>query len=139
MVSAYNKYKVRNFTILAFPCNQYDHQEPGSNEDIKKFVAGYNVTFPMFSKVNVTNETDQPGVIFPGVIDPVYQYMLSCFPGYIPWNFEAKFIFDMNGIPLTRFTPAQNFTEVETFIVKMLDARDNQTKLQNQRRTQALR
>jgi len=128
MVAAYNRLKARNFTILAFPCNQFGHQEPGTNEQIKQFVSGYNVTFPLFSKVNVTDESDKPGSIFPGVIDPVYQYLLSCFPGYIPWNFEAKFIIDMNGIPLRRFTPAQNYADIESFVVQMLDARDQRAK-----------
>jgi len=119
----YSKYSYRNFTILAFPCNQFAHQEPGTNEDIKKFIANYNLTNPFFSKVNVTDCTNCTQV-YPAVISPVYQYLLRCFPGTIPWNFEAKFILDMNGIPLTRFTPGQNFADIENFIVQMLNARD---------------
>jgi len=107
------------------------HQEPGTNEDIKRFIAGYNLTNPFFSKVNVTAETDNPS-IYGATISPVYQYLLSCFPGIIPWNFEAKFIVDMNGIPLRRFTPGQNFADIEAFIVQMLDARDNLTRSNGQ-------
>jgi len=124
--SIYPRLKSRNFTILAFPCNQFLHQEPGNNTQIKQFIAKYNLSNPnppFFSKVNVTDQTNDP-LIFGGVVAPIYRYILSCFPGYITWNFEAKFIVDMNGIPLRRFSPGQNFTQDEEFIVQMLDARD---------------
>lgn len=51
----YDKYRDRGFTILAFPCNQFGAQEPGSNEEIVKFAQEkYGVTFPIFSKVRDT-------------------------------------------------------------------------------------
>ena len=47
LVTLYNQYKNKNFEILAFPCNQFGAQEPGSNKEIKDFVKKYGVTFQM--------------------------------------------------------------------------------------------
>lgn len=61
----YEQYKGRGFRVLAFPSNQFFNHEPGTNEEIKKFVKRYNVTFDMFAKVNVKG----PDAI------PLYQYL----------------------------------------------------------------
>jgi glutathione peroxidase len=50
----YNKYKNKDFVVLGFPCNQFMNQEPATNEEIKEFCSlTYDVSFPMFSKIDV--------------------------------------------------------------------------------------
>jgi glutathione peroxidase len=99
--SLYEKYKDRGFVIVGVPANNFAQQEPGTNEEIKKFCSNkYNVTFPMMSKVSVLGE-DQT---------PLYRFLTdkSANPqvgGDIKWNF-TKFLFDRNGNPVARFEPA---------------------------------
>ncbi len=53
----YDRYKDQGFVILGFPCNQFDNQEPDSNEKIQaSCLLNYGVTFPLFKKINVRNE-----------------------------------------------------------------------------------
>jgi glutathione peroxidase len=98
--STYEKYKEKGFTVLGFPANEFGHQEPGSNEEIKSFCSSkYKVTFPMFSKIVVKGEG----------IDPLYQFLTSKetnpkFPGEISWNF-AKFLVNRKGEVIARFSP----------------------------------
>jgi glutathione peroxidase len=97
----YEKYKDRGFVIIGIPANNFAQQEPGSNEEIKKFCSNkYNVTFPMMSKVSVLGEDETP----------LYRFLTdkSANPqvgGDIKWNF-TKFLFDRNGKPVARFEPA---------------------------------
>lgn len=93
----YEKYKDKGFEILAFPCNQFGGQEPGSNEDIKKFCSTkYSVTFPLFGKIDVNGENAAP----------LYKYLKSEKSGLITdnikWNF-TKFLIDKNGKPIKRY------------------------------------
>jgi glutathione peroxidase len=96
----YQEYADQGFVILAFPCNQFGGQEPGSEADIKKFCSTkYNVSFPMFSKVNVNG--DQAA--------PIYKYLTGKpvdpkGEGPISWNFE-KFLIDREGQLVARFAP----------------------------------
>ncbi len=83
--------------ILGFPANNFGGQEPGSDEEIKKFCqVNYDVTFPMFSKVSVKG-ADQ---------HPLFNYLTSVqnpdFTGEIKWNFE-KFLVDKDGKLIRRF------------------------------------
>ena len=96
----YRTYRGRGFEVLAFPCNQFGAQEPGSAEEIATFCsATYGVTFPMMEKVDV-NGDDR---------NPVYEE-LTAFPdadgeaGDIQWNFE-KFLVSADGTILQRFRP----------------------------------
>jgi glutathione peroxidase len=97
----YEKYKDRGFVIVGVPANNFAQQEPGTNDEIKKFCSNkYNVTFPMMSKVSVLGE-DQT---------PLYRFLTdkSANPqvgGDIKWNF-TKFLFDRSGKPVARFEPA---------------------------------
>ncbi|MEI6784944.1 MAG: glutathione peroxidase, partial [Verrucomicrobiota bacterium] len=90
------KYKARGFTVLGFPCNQFGAQEPGTNEEIKRFCsAQYQVTFPLFDKIEV-NGPNRP---------PLYVRLAgegSPFPGDIKWNF-SKFLLGRDGAVLNRF------------------------------------
>ena len=57
----YAKYHARGLEVLGFPCNQFGHQEPGSDTDIKSFCdLNYSVEFPIFSKIDVNGDTAHP-------------------------------------------------------------------------------
>lgn len=93
----YEKYEQSDFVILGFPANNFGGQEPGSDEEIAQFCeANYGVSFPMFSKVSVKGN-DQ---------DPLFKYLTSQpnqdFTGDINWNFE-KFLIDKEGNLVRRF------------------------------------
>lgn len=102
------KYKGRGFAVLGFPCNQFAGQEPGSDEEIKSFCeTRFDVTFPLFSKIDVNGEGRHP----------LYEYLTSQEtqpdgPGDIKWNF-AKFIIDKKGEVVARFDPAAEPTSKE--------------------------
>jgi glutathione peroxidase len=96
----YEKYKDKGFVIVGVPANNFAQQEPGTDQEIKKFCSSkYNVTFPMMSKVSVLGEDKTP----------LYQFLTDKssdpqFGGDIKWNF-TKFLFDRNGKPVARFEP----------------------------------
>jgi glutathione peroxidase len=99
--AVYEKYKDRGLVIVGVPANNFMQQEPGTNEEIKKFCSNkYNVTFPMMAKVSVLG----------GDKAPLYQFLTDkstnpTIGGDIKWNF-TKFLFDRNGNPVARFEPA---------------------------------
>jgi glutathione peroxidase len=99
--AVYEKYKDRGLVIVGVPANNFAQQEPGTDEEIKKFCSNkYNVSFPMMSKVSVLGDDKTP----------LYQFLTdkSTNPtvgGDIKWNF-TKFLFDRNGNPVARFEPA---------------------------------
>lgn len=104
----YEKYKDQGFVILGFPCNQFLSQEPGTEEDIKKFCnTKYHVTFPLFSKIEVNGDG----------ASPLYKTLKSKKPGEIAWNFE-KFLINRKGDVANRFSPKvkPESTEVVTAI-----------------------
>lgn len=92
----YKKYKSQGFEILAFPCNDFKSQEPGSNEEIKNFCSiNYDVTFQLFDKISVKDDSKAP----------IYK-MLTDNPATgksaIRWNFE-KFLIDSEGNVVNRY------------------------------------
>jgi glutathione peroxidase len=99
--AVYERYKDRGLVIVGVPANNFAQQEPGTDEEIKKFCSNkYNVSFPMMSKVSVLGDDKAP----------LYQFLTdkSANPtigGDIKWNF-TKFLFDRNGNPVARFEPA---------------------------------
>ena len=96
----YEKYKDRGLVIVGVPANNFMSQEPGTDEEIKKFCTNkYNVTFPMMSKVSVKGDDKTPLYVFLTGKDSDPQ-----FGGDIKWNF-TKFLFDRNGNPVARFEP----------------------------------
>jgi glutathione peroxidase len=96
----YEKYKDRGLVIVGVPANNFMFQEPGTDEEIKKFCSSkYNVTFPMMSKVSVKGDDKTPLYVFLTAKDTDPQ-----FSGDIKWNF-TKFLFDRNGKPVARFEP----------------------------------
>lgn len=114
MVELYSKYSDQGLRILAFPCNQFGGQEPGSPEEIKKFAAGYDVKFDMMAKIKV-NGADTA---------PLWEYLKSKQGGtlgnFIKWNF-TKFVVDRKGQPVARFGPNEDpIPAVENSIKKLL-------------------
>jgi glutathione peroxidase len=111
----FEKYKDKGLVVLGFPCNQFGSQEPGTESDIKQFCSTkYNVTFPMFSKVDV-NGADAA---------PFYKYLTSqqtepAGDGKISWNFE-KFLIGRDGKVINRFSPRVSPTDAE--LVKAIEA-----------------
>jgi glutathione peroxidase len=92
----YQKYKGQGLVVLGFPCNQFHQQEPGTDAEIKQFcTATYNVTFPMFDKLEVNGANRHPlYVLLAGQDSP--------FPGDIGWNF-TKFLIGRDGKIVNRF------------------------------------
>ncbi len=92
----YEKYRDRGFTVLAFPCNQFGGQEPGTIEEILDFCSmRYNVSFPVFNKIEVNGPNRAP----------LYEKLTQAIPPEnISWNFE-KFLVGRDGQVLARFKP----------------------------------
>ena len=92
----YQKYQGQGLVVLGFPCNQFAHQEPGTDAEIKQFCTSkYNVTFPMFDKIEVNGPNRHPlYLLLAGKESP--------FPGNIGWNF-TKFLVGRDGKILKRF------------------------------------
>ncbi|XP_052208848.1 putative glutathione peroxidase 7, chloroplastic [Diospyros lotus] len=112
----YEKYKPQGFEILAFPCNQFGGQEPGSNPEIKQFACTrFKAEFPIFDKVDVNGPSTAP----------VYQFLKSSAGGFlgdlIKWNFE-KFLVDKNGKVVERYPPTTSPFQIEKDIQKLLAA-----------------
>jgi glutathione peroxidase len=110
----YRRYKDVGLVVLGFPCDQFGHQEPGSDAEIQRFcTATYDVTFPMFSKVKV-NGADA---------HPLYQLLKSEKKGalgleLIKWNF-TKFLVGPDGAVLARYGPADTPEAIEKDIQRL--------------------
>ena len=115
MQSLYEKYKDRGLEILAFPCNQFGSQEPGTNEQIEKFAKdNFNVTFRMFSKIDVNGSK----------AEPLWQWLQVAASGTltdsIKWNF-TKFLLDKEGKPVKRLAPKDEPDSLIPEIEKLLN------------------
>jgi len=109
----YRKYHDRGFEVLGFPCNQFGGQEPGSAEDIATFCSTkYDVTFPLFAKVDVNGAHAAP----------LFEHLKAAAPGAlgtkaIKWNF-TKFLVNAKGEVVERYgsstTPEQIDADVAT-------------------------
>lgn len=104
----YRKYKADGFTILGFPCDQFAHQEPGNDAEIKDFCQRtYDVTFPLFAKTSVNGPNTHP----------LYVYLKSACRGFlgskaIKWNF-TKFLIDRNGNVEKRYSPSASPEKID--------------------------
>jgi len=111
----YEKLHGGGLAILGFPCNQFGAQEPGSEAEIGQFcLKNYGVTFPMFTKIEVSGESAHP----------LYKYLKDAKPGLlgteaIKWNF-TKFLIDRSGEPVARYAPQVKPDELENPIQKLL-------------------
>lgn len=100
----YRAYRDRGFLVLAFPCNQFGAQEPGSPAEIEQFCQlNYGVSFPVFAKIQVNGRGAHP----------LYRFLKARKPGFlglftrgrIQWNF-TKFLVDRQGLAIARYGPA---------------------------------
>jgi glutathione peroxidase len=110
----YAKYKDRGFELLAFPCDQFGHQEPGSDAEIKSFCeTNYGVEFPVFSKIEVNGDS----------ASPVFKYLKNEKGGLlgdsIKWNF-TKFLVDKQGKVVERYAPTTPPERIAGDIEKLL-------------------
>jgi glutathione peroxidase len=95
----YREFSARRFAVLGFPCNQFGGQEPGNASEISTFcTTKYDVTFPMFDKIDVNGPN----------VHPLYDYMKREKSGLlgssIKWNF-TKFLVDRTGQVTARHAP----------------------------------
>ena len=136
----YQKYKDQGLEILAFPCNQFLGQEPGTNEEIQSFCSlNYSVTFPLFDKIDVNGEAESPLYTylkkqapfkgypegteeFATMLDEIHQKTGTGFDrgDAIRWNF-GKFLVSKDGKTILRFEPMVTPDMMEEAIQKMLE------------------
>ena len=133
----YKKYKDQGLVILGFPCDQFKHQEPGTDEEIAEFCRlNHGVTFPLMKKIDVFGEN----------ADPIFKYLTTQVPdeevhglkdkatmklvdglsksegrkdGEIRWNF-TKFLISKDGGVIKRFAPTTKPEDMEHDIQEML-------------------
>jgi len=110
----YGAYKDQGFEILDFPCNQFGHQAPGSDEEIVEFCQmTYNTTFRQFSKIDVNGDNEAP----------LYTWLKSQKGGLlgnkIKWNF-TKFLVDREGKVVGRYDSTTKPEKIEGDIKKLL-------------------
>lgn len=95
----HEQYAPRGFSVLAFPCDQFGHQEPGSDQEIAAFCErGFGVTFPIFAKIEVNGSRAHPLYAW------LKQQKSGLLGSGIKWNF-TKFLIDRAGIVRGRFAP----------------------------------
>lgn len=111
----YRKFSGRGFEVLGFPCDQFGHQEPGDEAEIKKFCSlTYDVTFPMFAKIKVNGDDAHP----------LYKFLKTEEKGIlgttaIKWNF-TKFLVDKTGKVLKRYGSMDTPESIDKDIVPLL-------------------
>ena len=113
----HEQFASRGLTVVGFPCNQFGGQEPGTAEEIATFCKRtYDVTFPMFSKVDVNGDAAHP----------LFKYLTSTKKGLlgseaIKWNF-TKFLVDKEGNVVERYAPTTKPEDLEKDIGRALAA-----------------
>lgn len=111
----YTQHRMQGFEILAFPCNQFGRQEPGTDEDIQSFCSlNYSVKFPVFAKIEVNGPDTHP----------LYKVLKKEAKGLlgseaIKWNF-TKFLIDRKGKVIERFAPTTTPEQLEEQIERLL-------------------
>jgi glutathione peroxidase len=105
----------KGFAVLGFPCDQFGHQEPGDEQEIRNFCSlTYDVSFPMFAKVAVNGEGAHP----------LYQFLKKSAKGLlgseaIKWNF-TKFLVDKDGKVVERYAPTDKPESIEKDVAALL-------------------
>jgi glutathione peroxidase len=111
----YRKYRERGFAVLGFPCNQFGHQEPGDAAEIQTFCStSYEVSFPLFAKVDVNGANAHP----------LYAYLKEQRPGIlgteaIKWNF-TKFLVNRKGEVVKRYAPTDKPESIDAEVAALL-------------------
>jgi glutathione peroxidase len=111
----YDKYRRKDFVVLAFPCNDFNNQEPGTTKEIKEFCkTNFDISFPLMDKVHVKGPEQH--ALYAALTGPE-----GAFPGDVTWNF-GKFLIDKEGKPVARFEPrtAPDSPEITAAIEKAL-------------------
>jgi len=98
---------------MAFPCNQFGRQEPGTDESIEEFAKNkHHVTFDMYQKIEVNGDTAAP----------LWKFLKKEQSGVfsaIKWNF-SKFLVNREGVPIKRFSPTDSSKSIEPHIIEAL-------------------
>ena len=132
----YEKYKDKGFEVLDFPCDQFGHQAPGTDDEIHQFcTAKYNTTFDQFSKIDVNGENEsqvytilkqqQPTEEVKGLknkmaMKAIEKISTTCVKKEdITWNF-TKFLVDKKGNAVKRYDPTFNPIDIEKDLVELL-------------------
>ncbi len=111
----YRRHKDEGLEVLGFPCDQFGHQEPGNADEIKNFCSlTYDVTFPMFAKVDVNGAKAHP----------LWKWLKEEKSGFlgldgIKWNF-TKFLVDRNGHVVKRYAPTDTPEKIEGDLAAVL-------------------
>ncbi len=111
----HRKYGARGFAVLGFPCNQFGGQEPGDAAEIANFCSlTYDVTFPVFAKIDVNGAH----------ADPLFRQLKEAAPGLlgsegVKWNF-TKFLVDRSGKVVDRYAPTTKPVDLKREIEKLL-------------------
>lgn len=111
----YRSYRDDGFSVLGFPCDQFGHQEPGDEAEIRSFCTlNYDVSFPLFAKIDVNGKDAHP----------LYQYLKSAQKGLlgsesIKWNF-TKFLVGRDGSVLKRYAPTDTPESIERELLQLL-------------------
>lgn len=112
----YTRYQEKGLEILGFPCDQFAHQEPGSDAEIQQFCQlNYGVTFPVFAKIDVNGKKAHP--LFRYLRKEKAEGLLG---DAIKWNF-TKFLVDRNGQVIARFSPNTKPEDIAPEIEKLLN------------------
>ena len=111
----YRKHAGEGLVVLGFPCDQFGHQEPGDEAEIRTFCSTrYDVTFPMFAKIEVNGPEAHP----------LYQHLKQSAKGLlgtegIKWNF-TKFLVDRNGAVVKRYAPTDTPESIDKDLAGVL-------------------
>jgi glutathione peroxidase len=111
----YRKHREQGLVVLGFPCDQFGHQEPGTDEEIKAFCSTrYDVSFPLFTKIDVNGSNAHP----------LYRHLRAKGDAFtdqepIAWNF-TKFLVDRRGKLVRRFKPQETPEQIESAIAAEL-------------------
>ena len=114
----YQKFRPQGFAVLGFPCDQFGHQEPGDEAEIRQFCSlNYSVTFPLFAKLEVNG----------AAAHPLYRLLKEARPGLlgteaIKWNF-TKFLVGRDGAVLQRYAPTDKPESLAAAIITALSER----------------
>jgi len=111
----WREYADKGLVVLGFPCDQFGHQEPGDEDEIRNFCSlTYDVTFPMFAKVEVNGAKAHP----------FYKWLKAEKAGLlglegIKWNF-TKFLVDKDGKVVKRYAPTDTPEKIEKDLARLL-------------------
>ena len=111
----YREYKDKGLVVLGFPCDQFGHQEPGDEDEIRNFCSlNYDVSFPMFAKIKVNGDDAHP----------LYKHLKDEQGGVlgwdsIKWNF-TKFLVDRSGQVVKRYAPTDKPESIAKDVAALL-------------------